>query len=107
MGDIEKDEQREMIIKYMKLKYIIKRLQDRLDGLQYEFYDQSFNTRTDSTPLGIYVRSFRIEDEVADYLDSMSRVCSRLKKKKKISEYFNNYLNTLSHQQKNTCISAI
>lgn len=100
MGDINKEEQSDHIIKYMKLDYSIRRLQKRIDNMQSVFFDRSFHTRIEPTDLGLNVLAYRIESEVCGYVDSVSRIYKKLENKKRIRKYFNDYLNSLSPRER-------
>lgn len=100
MGDIEKEERTELIMKYMKLDESVRRLQKRLNNIQSVFFDRTFHTRTEPTDLGLNVTAYRIESEVCGYVDSVNRIRANLDNKKKVRKYFNDYLESLSPKER-------
>lgn len=97
MVKIVEDEMDDLINRYFHLDKAIKQLNRRLYQLHLRHRTQSYYTRIEPTDeYTLQTKSYRIDEEVAIYLDASMLIEKRIANLKKKQRYFNDYLVTIS-----------
>jgi len=83
------------IHKYLNIDKRIKDIKKRIDYSRMEFEAQSYHGRTDFDYLGIFLRGFRVDTEVCNFVDSITLRKRSIQKYKRKKYYFNKFITTL------------
>lgn len=90
-----KYEHKELIHEYLTIDRRIKRIEERIEVARIEFEAQSYHGRMDFDVMGVFMKGFKVDTKVCNYVDSIIIRERKIMKYKRKKHYFSRYVSSL------------